>query len=164
VASIPWDYMDLVKLLIAVALGFAIGWEREIHHRPAGLKTITFVTLASTLFMELSIKLSSLGIGPPGSDPARLAAAVITGIGFLGAGVIFQAGGQLQGITTAATIWLMTGVGLAVGAGYYVPALATCFLILVGFSALPVIERAIARRAQTPPPGNRPTPPSQQRQ
>lgn len=146
-SSIPWEWADLLKLLLAAALGFIIGFERQALHKPAGITTITFVTLSSALLMELSYRLSQLGASTT-NDPARLAAAVMTGIGFLGAGVILQAGGHVQGITTSAVIWLMAGVGLAIGAGYYVPALAAVALVLVSFWINPWTDRMTAWRSR----------------
>lgn len=147
----PWEWIDLLKLLLAVLAGFVIGFERELHHKPAGVATMTIVALASTLMMELSYGLSGLGVGPQNADPARLAAGVLTGIGFLGAGVIIQDARRVQGITTAATIWLMAGIGLAIGAGFYIPALAAVLLTLVAFWLNPVMGLLVeARRARLP--------------
>jgi putative Mg2+ transporter-C (MgtC) family protein len=145
VEALSWTWIDLAQMLLAVLLGFIVGFQREIEHKPAGVTTITIVTLTSTLVMQLSYKLPV--IGPAGSaDPTRLAAAIITGIGFLGAGVILRTGLHVQGITTAATIWLMAGVGLAIGAAYYVPALAVVALVWIGFTIDPYIERFIEKR------------------
>jgi putative Mg2+ transporter-C (MgtC) family protein len=148
VNSLPWDWIDLAKLLLAMAVGAIVGFERQSLHKPAGITTITMVTLCSTLLMELSYSLSSLGIGPSGADPARLAAAVITGVGFLGAGMIIQAGGHVQGVTTSATIWVMTGVGLAIGAGYYVPALTVVAMVLLGFWLNPWLDQLVELRTR----------------
>lgn len=146
-SSIPWEWADLLKLLLASALGFIIGFERQALHKPAGITTITIVTLSSALLMELSYRLSQLG-GSATNDPARLAAAVMTDIGFLGAGVILQAGGHVQGITTSAVIWLMAGVGLAIGAGYYVPALAAVGIVLASFWINPWTDRMVSWRSR----------------
>lgn len=124
--------MDLIELVVAVVLGFAVGLEREVHDKPAGITTIGLVTLAGTLMCQLSLKLPQLGIEGAG-DPTRIAAAVITGIGFLGAGSILRQGNHIEGVTTAATIWVMSAVGISIGAGYYVPAVATSLLVLFGF-------------------------------
>jgi putative Mg2+ transporter-C (MgtC) family protein len=146
-SSIPWEWADLLKLLLAAALGFIIGFERQALHKPAGITTITIVTLSSALLMELSYRLSQLGASSV-NDPARLAAAVMTGIGFLGAGVILQAGGHVQGITTSAVIWLMAGIGLAVGAGYYVPALAAVAIVLLSFWINPLTDKLVGWRSR----------------
>jgi len=148
VHQLSWTWIDLVQMLLAIVLGFIIGFQREMKHKPAGVNTITIVTLTSTLVMQLSYKLPALGAG--GSpDPTRLAAAIITGIGFLGAGVIMRTGMHVQGITTAATIWLMAGVGLAIGAGYYVPAVAVVVLVWLGFLLDPHIDRLIESRRRS---------------
>jgi putative Mg2+ transporter-C (MgtC) family protein len=136
--ALAWSWLDLGQLGLALALGFLIGLEREINHKPAGVKTITLATLCGALLMQLGLKLTAAGLA---TDPTRLAAAAVSGIGFLGAGVILRMGRHVEGITTAATIWLMTAVGLAVGAGYYVPAAVVVALTLLGFLADPWIDR-----------------------
>ncbi len=146
--SLPWEWVDLAKLLLAVVVGAIVGFERQSLHKPAGITTVTMVTLCATLLMELSYSLSSLGVGTASADPARLASAVITGVGFLGAGMIIQAGGHVQGVTTSATIWVMTGVGLAIGAGFYVPALVVVALVLLGFWINPLMDRLVDLRTQ----------------
>ena len=143
-AELGWNWIDLAQLLLAVVLGCLIGYLRELSQKPAGITTITLVTLTSTLIMQLSYKLP--GTDGTIGDPARLAAAVITGIGFLGAGVILRHGTHVQGITTAATVWLMAGVGLAVGAGYYIPAVTVVILAWIGFLIDPYTERFIESR------------------
>jgi putative Mg2+ transporter-C (MgtC) family protein len=124
-----------------------IGFEREQHHKPAGVTTAVIVTLASTLVMQLGFRLAVMGGGVTPADPARLAAAVVTGIGFLGAGMIIRESRQVFGINTAATIWSMACVGLAIGAGAYFA--AGCVTILI-YGAL-VLERVrldrLARRS-----------------
>jgi putative Mg2+ transporter-C (MgtC) family protein len=143
---IQWTWVDLVQLLLAAALGGAVGYVRELRGKPAGTPTMTLVTICATLLMQLSFKLSAgMGSGNPG-DPARLAAAVITGIGFLGAGAIIRRGGHVDGLTSAATIWVMSAVGLAIGASYYVPAGITVLMILTAFWVNPAIERFIVNR------------------
>jgi putative Mg2+ transporter-C (MgtC) family protein len=147
-ASLQWGWVGLVQLLAAAAVGLLIGYQRELNFKPAGLTTMTIVTVTSTLLMQLSIQLSALGVGPASADPTRLAAAVITGIGFLGAGVIIQTGRQVHGITTASTIWLMTGVGLAIGAGFYAPAAVAVLLVWGVLAADPLTERIVSRRRE----------------
>lgn len=156
--QLSWTLTDLAQIVLAVLLGFIVGFQREMKHKPAGVTTITIVTVASTLIMQLSYKLPATGPDGP-ADPARLAAAVITGIGFLGAGVILRTGVHIQGITTAATIWLMAGVGLAIGAAYYVPTLVVIALVLLGFAADPYIERVIEARSKSRRAKNGGTPP-----
>jgi putative Mg2+ transporter-C (MgtC) family protein len=128
---------DAAKLALAAGLGIIIGFEREMIHRPAGVKTFGIVTLTSTLLMLMSYRFA--GLDDP-SGPARMAAAVMTGIGFLGAGVIIQTGAQVQGITTAALIWLMAGVGLCVGSGAYGLAVSAVLLAWLGLHLDPWVQ------------------------
>jgi putative Mg2+ transporter-C (MgtC) family protein len=114
-----------VKLGFAFALSALVGLEREARHRPAGFRTHVLVCVASCLLMMLSI-----GLGGARFDPARLAAQVVTGIGFLGAGTIMRHGDIVRGLTTAASIWAVAAVGLAVGAGWFGAALLTALLMV----------------------------------
>jgi putative Mg2+ transporter-C (MgtC) family protein len=150
----PYTWVDFAEMLLAVLAGCIIGFEREVRHKPAGVTTITIVTLTSTLVMQLADKLSMAG--GEQFDPTRLAAGVITGIGFLGAGVILRTGGHVQGITTAASIWFMAAVGLAIGAHYYLPVGAAVLLVWLGFAMDPWIEGLVRRRraAKGLPPGD----------
>lgn len=139
---LEFGWTELWQLLLAVAAGFIVGLEREISHKPAGIKTIIFVTLCATLVMQIGVKLTAaVGSG----DPSRLAAAAITGIGFLGAGVILRTGAHVEGITTAATIWLMTAVGLSIGLNYYWPALVVVVIAVLVLALKPVFD-AMAER------------------
>ena len=114
------------RLLLSVLFGSLVGIERQWHHKNAGLKTNTLVSLGATIFALLA----ELGFGP-NSNPSQVAAGVVTGIGFVGAGVIMRRGGSVQGINTAATLWATTGMGLAIGAGYYSLACMAVVSILV---------------------------------
>lgn len=105
---------DAQKLLISIALGSVVGIEREISEKPAGLKTNVLICLGSTIFTLLSLKFTG-----PAIDPARIAAQIVTGIGFLGAGAIMREGEQVTGLTTAATIWVVAAIGMGVGMGYH---------------------------------------------
>ncbi len=102
----------VIRLLIAVALGAIVGFEREITRKPAGLRTHVLVCVGSALFTAMSIFYF-------GSDPARVASGIVTGIGFIGAGTIIAHRGHILGITTAATLWIVSAIGLTVGAGNY---------------------------------------------
>lgn len=113
------------RLMLSVILGGIVGWEREKEEKPAGLRTHIIVCLGSTLLMIVSAYTF------PNADPTRIAAQVVTGIGFIGAGTILRTGVGVKGLTTAASIWTMAGVGLAVGAGLYIPAIITAFLIFL---------------------------------
>jgi len=112
----------IVRLLLAVVLGILVGVEREISHRPAGLRTHALVSLGACLFTIISIDYFNM-------DPARVAAGIVTGIGFIGAGSIIAEKGRVQGITTAASLWCVAAIGLAAGAGAYVLAVVSAVLV-----------------------------------
>jgi putative Mg2+ transporter-C (MgtC) family protein len=117
------DIIELgLKLLLAIALGGLIGIERETSLKPAGFRTNILICLGSTMLMVLSDLLLGTGASSSG-DYTRLAAGVVTGIGFIGAGTIIQAQGMVTGITTAATLWAVGILGLVIGSGHYIPAL-----------------------------------------
>ncbi|MGI6559248.1 MAG: MgtC/SapB family protein [Limnochordia bacterium] len=110
--------MDIaLRLLLATVLGGLVGLERELHGRPAGFRTNTLVCLGSTLVMLVSAYAFA---NTPGwsYDPGRMAAQVVSGIGFLGAGSIMREGPSIKGLTTAASLWVVAGIGLAVGSGF----------------------------------------------
>lgn len=132
-----------IKLLVAVVCGGAIGFERELSHKPAGLRTNVLVCVGATLFMIVS---RHIGGGAPYTDPARLVAQVVTAIGFIGAGVILQARGSISGLTTAATILLVGAVGVTIGEGMFTVAAMTTVLIMVVLVLLRKVERALVRR------------------
>jgi len=111
-----------LRLIIAVVLGSLIGLERELAHRPAGLRTHALVCLGSCLFTVISIYNFSMD--------TKVVAAIVTGIGFIGAGNIIATRGQVRGITTAASLWSVAGVGIAVGVGSYILGTVTAFLVL----------------------------------
>ena len=115
---------DISHLLIALAIGAAIGTEREYRSKFAGLRTMIMVSLSSCLFTILSIK---IGV----ENPDRLAANILTGLGFLGAGVIFKDENRISGITTATTIWMVAALGMAVGAGYTFLSLMGTLMVLI---------------------------------
>jgi putative Mg2+ transporter-C (MgtC) family protein len=132
-----------VRMLIAAILGAGIGFEREIHDHPAGMRTHLLVALGSAIFTELSI----FGFGPSAGgsanvDPTRIAAQVVSGIGFLGAGAILKYGTSIRGLTTAASLWATAAVGMAVGAGSWIVAVVGAAIIL--FSLWP-LNSVIAR-------------------
>jgi putative Mg2+ transporter-C (MgtC) family protein len=135
--------LDIVIRLVAAAiLGGVVGLERERHQQPAGLRTHIILSIGSALAMCLSIDLA-MQFQPlaPNGDPARLAAQVISGIGFLGAGAIFRYGVSIKGLTTATSLWTMAIVGLAVGAGHYFSALVATALLLGALSILDRLEK-----------------------
>jgi putative Mg2+ transporter-C (MgtC) family protein len=135
------DLDIIIRLLLAAVMGAVVGYERERQHQPAGLRTHIILVVGSALAMTISINLAiqfrSLA---PNGDPARLAAQVISGIGFLGAGAILRFGFSIKGLTTAASLWTMAIVGLAVGAGHYLPAAATTALLLVSLVLVTMVE------------------------
>lgn len=123
-------YEMIFKLALACILGALIGLERESLNRPAGLRTYTLVCVGSTLAMIVSIDIYMQYYQTVNADPGRIAAQVVSGIGFLGAGTIMREGASVRGLTTAAGLWVVACIGLAVGAGLYIPAVATTVLIL----------------------------------
>lgn len=132
-----------IKLLVAVACGGAIGLERELSQKSAGLRTNVLVCVGATLFMIVS---RHIGSGAPFTDPARLVAQVVTAIGFIGAGVILQSRGSIRGLTTAATILLVGAVGVTIGEGMFSVAAMTTVLIIVVLVVLRRVERAFISR------------------
>jgi len=116
----------LVRLVVAAVLAGIIGLEREFKHKPAGLRTNILVSVGSALIMMVSIMAAGYN-----GDASRIASGVITGVGFLGAGLIIQSRGEVHGLTTAATIWLVSAVGLSVGIGFYSAAFLTTIISLV---------------------------------
>ncbi|WP_054957394.1 MgtC/SapB family protein [Paenibacillus dakarensis] len=146
----PWviDNLNiLLRLLLSMLLGGLIGWERERSNHAAGLRTHILVCLGSTLIMLLSIYGFSDFVAEVNVrvDPARLATAVITGIGFLGAGTILFTGKSITGLTTAASIWVVGAVGLAIGAGFYFPAIVSTLLILMNLVVFNKLEERYIR-------------------
>lgn len=133
--------IEIIRLVVAAVLGGVVGLERQQRHKSAGLRTHILVSLGSCLVMILSYKLYIGVQGLTNADPARLAAQVVSGIGFLGAGTIMKEGLTIKGLTTAASLWVVAGVGLAVGAGQYVGAVATTILAVLSLTYLPKFER-----------------------
>lgn len=126
-----WDISILARLVLALILGGLIGLERETGGKPAGMRTHALVCLGSALFMIISISSPDFFPGTRTVDPGRIAAGVVTGVGFLGAGTILRAGGSVRGLTTAASIWAVAAIGLAVGVRYYMTAAVATALALV---------------------------------
>ncbi len=115
----------VIRLIVSAIIGALVGYEREHYHEPAGLRTHMLVCVGATLITLVSV------YGIPGGDPTRIAAAIITGIGFLGAGTIIMGRGNVKGLTTAASLWAVSGIGLAIGAGFYIGSLVASVLILI---------------------------------
>lgn len=148
--SNPWvldNVHILLRLMLSLLLGGLIGWERERSNHAAGLRTHILVCLGSTLIMLLSIYGFADFVAEANVriDPARLATAVITGIGFLGAGTILFTGKSITGLTTAASIWVVGAIGLAVGAGFYFAAVVSTLLILLNLIVFNKLEQRYIR-------------------
>lgn len=126
------------RLLVAMAIGFLLGIEREHRDKSAGLRTLTLISLGSCLFMIVSITLNM-------GTTDRIASNIVTGIGFIGAGVIFKSEKGVNGITTAATIWATAAVGMAVGNGLYLASLCACALVLIVLALFIRFEQLIVR-------------------
>jgi putative Mg2+ transporter-C (MgtC) family protein len=136
------DLAYAIRLIIAAALGALIGLEREIHDHPAGMRTHLLVSVGSAGFTVLSIA----AFPAPGADPARIAAQIVTGIGFLGAGAILKEGATIRGLTTAASLWATAAVGMAAGAGAWITAVAITIIVIVSLWPLRLVaDRIIGR-------------------
>jgi putative Mg2+ transporter-C (MgtC) family protein len=131
-----------LRLLISFAIGTAIGLEREYRSKAAGLRTMIMICLGATIFTEISIQLG-------GNTPDRIASTIISGIGFLGAGVIFKDGLSVSGITTATTIWIAAALGMAVGAGEYFIAVVGSAVVLIVLVLFEKIQNVIERIHQS---------------
>ena len=134
-----WEYAleYVVPILVAALCGFIIGVERERFQKPAGLRTTVLVCVGSALFTLLSFKAF------PGADPARVAAQIVSGIGFLGAGTIIRSGMNIKGLTTAATLWVSAAIGMAAGGYQYTLALAAAILTLLVLQLLKPLENLV---------------------
>lgn len=126
-----------LRLLVAAALGGIIGIERQLKHRPAGLRTNMFICFGAALFTILSSLMS------PGGEDTRIAAQIVSGIGFLGAGVIMRSGANVQGVTTAATIFVVAGIGMCSGSGLIFPAVLATALVWFGLFILGILENRV---------------------
>jgi putative Mg2+ transporter-C (MgtC) family protein len=132
----------LLRVLIAAALGALIGWQREIHHQPAGLRTHIILVVGASLCMTLSINIAQqFRTTALNGDPGRIAAQIVSGIGFLCAGAIIREGFTIKGLTTATSLWTMAIVGMTVGLGYYLTSIAVTLFILVILTLLNSLEK-----------------------
>ena len=148
----PLSDVELVqRLLTAAVLGGILGFEREIHHKSAGLRTNILIAIGSALFTLMSYEIAG---DAPGSDPGRIAAQIVTGIGFLGAGAIMRTNAGVQGLTTAATVWVNAAVGVAAGGGdyhlAYIATAITVFVLLVLQRIEAFVERRVAAHDKQP--------------
>jgi len=147
--TLNWDE-SLLRLALAAVLGGLIGAERELRERQAGLRTHLLVAVGSALFTIVGAygfhDFLASGESVVRADPTRIAAQIVTGIGFLGAGAIIRQGFSVRGLTTAATLWVVAAVGLAAGAGYYSAAVITTALVLIALYPLRIIAFRMLRR------------------
>src|SRR5512142_385078 len=151
---LDWQHFtwDLLKLILAACVGGAIGFERETHGQAAGLRTNILVCVGACLMMMLSLEMEhihrhlSVSQSVVRLDPGRIASYAIASMGFLGAGAIIKGRGSVRGLTTAAGLWVVTGMGLAVGAGYILQTLFATALILVALYWLHPIREVAGRR------------------
>ncbi|NCB06902.1 MAG: MgtC/SapB family protein [Bacteroidia bacterium] len=141
-AEVTWQ-SGLIRILIGFVIGAIIGVEREAHNQPAGLRTHILITIGSTIVMLISIYIPQTYTQFQNGDPGRLAAQVVSGIGFLGAGAILRFGADVKGLTTAASIWAVAALGLAVGAGMYGIAFIGAFVILFALTVMDLFEKRV---------------------
>ena len=139
---------SVFKLIISLLLGAIVGVERRQKGQVAGMRTFSLIAMGATMAMLVSIYIPQEYLGLKNGDPGRIAAQVISGIGFLGAGAIIQMKGSVRGLTTAAGIWMTACLGLAVGAGMYVVSVAACIFILVVYRILEQIEKVFLKSAE----------------
>jgi putative Mg2+ transporter-C (MgtC) family protein len=142
----PTDFrlLDLTtRLVVACLLGAILGMEREVHRKAAGLRTNALIAFGSALFTIIGMEMATSG-----ADPSRVASTIVTGIGFLGAGAILRTGRNVQGLTTAATIWVNAAIGMAVGTGAYGLGVSAAVITLVVLWIVGVLERRVERRLE----------------
>ncbi len=138
--QVTWE-SSLIRFLVSFFLGALVGIERETHNQPAGLRTHILISIGSTMAMLISIYIPQTFTEFQNGDPGRIAAQVISGIGFLGAGAILRFGANVKGLTTAASIWATAAVGLAVGAGMYVVGIIGVVVILFALTIMNLFEK-----------------------
>jgi putative Mg2+ transporter-C (MgtC) family protein len=141
-----------LRIVVALILGMALGTERESQGHPAGIRTMALISVGACMF-------TTLGLEPAFGtrvDPTRIAAQIVTGVGFLGAGAILRQGGDVRGLTTAAEIWVAASLGMAVGFGYYAIAIFATLMVITVLVAMRPVERRFfkhkQRRYTDPPP------------
>jgi putative Mg2+ transporter-C (MgtC) family protein len=137
-----WEMMDVYKALISIAAGLILGLERELKDKAAGLKTITIICLGATLFSIISMKLDT-------ANPTTLAAYIVSGVGFIGAGAIFRDGFNVSGLTTAGIIWLSAAVGTSIGFGEFYLAATFVAASLIIVAATPLINKLASPSTQS---------------
>lgn len=144
--NLEFYFITLFRLLLACILGGLIGYERESMNRPAGFRTHILVCMGSALVMLTSEYIFMTYKGTTNIDPARLGAQVVSGIGFLGAGTIIREGANVKGLTTAASLWAVSCVGIAAGIGFYGGAVVAALVIYLTLIALKKFEDNLTRR------------------
>lgn len=140
------DWEGLLRVAMAAVLGATIGLERELRAKEAGLRTNMLVAMGAALFTVSSIQLSEFYVNWDGSirfDPSRIISTIVSGIGFLGGAIVFKTEERVRGVTTAASIWAVTGVGVATGAGFYIMAAGSTFLIIIVLFVVGWIEHQV---------------------
>jgi putative Mg2+ transporter-C (MgtC) family protein len=156
--GMPLDVLEqlelVLRLVVGLVLGAVIGWQREVSRQPAGFRTHSLVSLGAAIFTVVS----AFGFGGDVADPARIAAQIVSGIGFIGAGTILQHRGHIRGLTTAASLWAVAALGMAAGAGMYVVAVAGGVLILIVLAILDDVKIFAARKLDQPIGAPRPAP------
>ena len=131
------DYELIIKLSLSILLGGAIGIERELRSKSAGFRTIMLICLGATLFTIFSIYIGH------GSTPDRIASNVVVGIGFMGGGIIFRTNNRVNGITTAAAMWLAAALGVGIGCGYYMASIFGCTLVMIILVVFSFMDRVL---------------------
>lgn len=137
----PLETEIAIKIVMAAVVGMLIGLEREIRKKPAGMRTHALVCIGATLFTILSFSFIGSSI-----DTSRIAAGIVTGIGFLGAGVIFQAKDKIKGITTAAELWVLAAIGVAIGMGMYFAAGISTLVVLIVLWPAKMLEKKVVKK------------------
>ena len=144
----PTDLQMIIRLLLTLVLSGLIGLERQVHRRDAGLRTHILVALGSCLIMLTSLYVFDIYKDQVALDPVRIAAGVVTGIGFLGAGTIIRESDGVRGLTTAASLWVVAGIGLAVGVGFNKIAIYTTVLVLIVLHFLRYVEVPLSKEGK----------------
>jgi len=144
----PTDFQMVMRLLLTLVLSGLIGLERQIHRRDAGLRTHILVALGSCLIMLTSLYVFDIYKYQVDLDPVRIASGVVTGIGFLGAGTIIRESDRVRGLTTAASLWVVAGIGLAVGVGFNKIAIYTTILVLISLYFLRYLEAPLSKEGK----------------
>jgi len=134
-----WLSSSLARLLLAAALGGAVGLERTVHRKPAGIRTSMFICLGAAMFTIMSDVMPDPSVG----DRTRIASNIVQGVGFLGAGVILHSKGGVTGLTTAATMWVVASIGIACGAGHYLLGTSATAIILLALNLLGYVETKV---------------------